>query len=339
MDTAVQTAVPLRLLLVEDSPADAKLLLRYLRQGGFDPVFLRVETHAELVAALRTDEWDLVISDYRMPNFSGPEALTVIKSLRDDLPFIIVSGTVGEESAVDAMRAGASDYVMKNNLLRLGPAIRREVQESRNRKERRRAEAEREQMEMENERLVMEKAVAAVQQRAFLKDVLYSVTERRLHLCDTPDELPSTLSMRFEGCVTITAPSLCQMRRATREAACGIGLPDERCSDLVTAVGEVGMNAVVHAGGGEARIFTHTDSVQVWIEDKGRGIDVADLPKATLERGYTTANSLGHGFFIALKLADQIYLLTGSSGTTAVVVQYSRPPEPAWAQFERLAVI
>ena len=92
------------------------------------------------------------------------------------------------------------------------------------------------------------------------------------------------------------------------------------------------MNAVVHAGGGAAHIHTDMGKVQVWIEDAGRGIDINHLPNATLGRGFTTAGSLGHGFFMMLNFADRIYLLTGPDGTTVVLEQYQTPPEPAWLQ-------
>ena len=131
---------PLRLLLVEDSPDDAELLVRELRRAGYEITSERVESAPELKAALARGPWDLVIADHNLPSFSAPEALTLVQETRLDVPFIIVSGAIGEEMAADAMRAGARDYIMKNNLARLGPAIVRELREAEARRERARLE-------------------------------------------------------------------------------------------------------------------------------------------------------------------------------------------------------
>jgi two-component system, cell cycle sensor histidine kinase and response regulator CckA len=140
------TGIPLRLLLIEDSKDDALLLIRELRSGGFDPSMVRVDSAAAMSAELERRAWDLVIADYSMPHFSGIEALELLKSKGIDLPFIIVSGAIGEETAVAAMRAGAHDYLMKDHLARLVPAIHRELREAQMRRERRRAETEKERM-------------------------------------------------------------------------------------------------------------------------------------------------------------------------------------------------
>jgi CheY-like chemotaxis protein len=112
---------PLRVLIVEDSEDDV-LLLRELRRGGFDPVYERVDTPTAMHAALDRQDWDLGISDAALPHFSGLAALALLQERGLDLPFILVSGAIGEERAVAAMRAGAHDYLMKDNLARLAPA-------------------------------------------------------------------------------------------------------------------------------------------------------------------------------------------------------------------------
>ncbi len=127
---------PLRLLLVEDLEADAELLLINLKRYGYTVTQKRVDTAAGLTAALDAQTWDVVVSDYVMPGFSGLDALRIIQEKQPDLPCIVTSGRVGEDTAVAAMRAGARDYIMKDNLRRLGPAIERELQESASRRER-----------------------------------------------------------------------------------------------------------------------------------------------------------------------------------------------------------
>ena len=133
---------PLRILIVEDSKDDADLLLWEVRSGGFDPSHVRVDTLDAMGAALDTREWDIVVSDYTMPQFSGLAAMRLVQERRLDLPVIIVSGNIGEEIAVEAMRAGASDYVMKNSLSRLVPAIERELRENEARRAGRAAQRE-----------------------------------------------------------------------------------------------------------------------------------------------------------------------------------------------------
>src|ERR1051326_3971571 len=122
---------PLRLLLIEDSQDDAELLLLALRRSGYEEVTARQEATAEAVCeALDHGTWDVVISDYVMPGFGGLEALELFKQRGLEIPFIIVSGHIGEEVAVAALKAGANDYVMKDRLARLGPAVERALQES-----------------------------------------------------------------------------------------------------------------------------------------------------------------------------------------------------------------
>jgi PAS domain S-box-containing protein len=130
--------IPLRLLLIEDSADDAALLVRDLKRGDYDVTFERVSSKPDLEGALSRESWDLIISDYSMPGFNGREALDIVRQRQLDTPFIFVSGTIGEDSAVDAMRAGAQDYLMKGQARRLLPAVARELEEARRRNEQRR---------------------------------------------------------------------------------------------------------------------------------------------------------------------------------------------------------
>jgi signal transduction histidine kinase/DNA-binding response OmpR family regulator len=130
---------PLNVLIVDDSPSDADLILLELRRGGFRPIYERVETEAETEAALTKGGWDVIVADYHLPGWSGIGALKLMQEKELSIPFIVVSGTIGEETAVEAMRAGAHDYVLKDNLARLAPAVTREMADAQVRRERHQA--------------------------------------------------------------------------------------------------------------------------------------------------------------------------------------------------------
>lgn len=131
---------PLRVLIVEDSEFDARILVTVLRKGGYDPAVQRVETEEGLREALKTGQWDVVLADYNLPSYSAPAALRLLQESGIDLPFLIISGGIGEDTAVAAMKAGAHDYLMKGNLARLVPAVERELREAATRAARRQAE-------------------------------------------------------------------------------------------------------------------------------------------------------------------------------------------------------
>jgi signal transduction histidine kinase len=126
----------LRALMLEDNPDDCELVLRELTKGGYQVDSERVETAEAMAAALERRSWDVIFSDWAMPAFSAPAALEVLKQTGLDLPFIIVSGTIGEETAVEALHTGAHDFLVKNRLARLVPAVERELREAAMRKER-----------------------------------------------------------------------------------------------------------------------------------------------------------------------------------------------------------
>jgi signal transduction histidine kinase len=132
-------SIPLRILFVEDSEDDVTLLLRELRRGDYDPRMARVDSAEALRSALVNEEWDIVISDYAMPSFNGLHALAIHLQTAPELPFILISGTVGEQMAVESIKAGANDYLMKDNLLRFLPAVNRALREAAERRTHRRA--------------------------------------------------------------------------------------------------------------------------------------------------------------------------------------------------------
>jgi signal transduction histidine kinase len=127
-------------LIVEDSEEDAVIVLRELKQGGYQIDFKRVDSHDALQASLASRAWDLVISDFAMPRFSGTDALKLVRSSGSDTPFIFISGTMGEDIAVAALKDGAQDYLVKDNLKRLVPAVQRELQKAEELRQRKRLE-------------------------------------------------------------------------------------------------------------------------------------------------------------------------------------------------------
>lgn len=171
----------LHLLLVEDSEDDEFLLLRHLKKSGYEVTHRRVETDPDMREALASGTWDLIISDYSMPRFSGLKALEVYKELDCDLPFIIVSGTIGEETAVKALRSGAHDFILKGKYARLLPAMDRELREFRSRKARKLAERKLAEQEL-HFRSLIEKALDIITIVSEDGTVLYTspATERIL---------------------------------------------------------------------------------------------------------------------------------------------------------------
>jgi PAS domain S-box-containing protein/putative nucleotidyltransferase with HDIG domain len=127
---------PIRVLVIDDSEDDALLVIRQLKSGGFNPTYEQVDTPEAMSKALDNKSWDIVLCDYSMPRFSASAALELYQEKRLDIPFIIVSGAIPDETAVAAMRAGAHDYIIKNNLARLSPAVDRELREAKIRQER-----------------------------------------------------------------------------------------------------------------------------------------------------------------------------------------------------------
>ncbi|MBF2026987.1 MAG: GAF domain-containing protein [Oscillatoriales cyanobacterium C42_A2020_001] len=164
----------LSVLMVEDSEDDAVLVLRELRQSGFNLTWERVQTAEALQNALSNQSWDVIISDYRLPGFDARSALEIAKQSNLDLPFIVVSGTLGEVAAVTLMKAGAHDYLMKDNLTRLAEAVRREVRESLIRAERRQGEIQ-------------------LRQIAKREQLIRTVTERIRRSLDLDDILRTTV--------------------------------------------------------------------------------------------------------------------------------------------------
>jgi PAS domain S-box-containing protein len=152
---------PLRVLIVEDNEDDALLVIRELGKNDYKPDYERVETAAEMKTALNEKTWDIILCDYKLPKFSAPKAIELLKETRIDIPLIVISGTIGEETAIECMKAGARDFFMKGKLSRLAAAIEREIKEAEMR--RRQREAEEALLASEEKyRLVVENAQEAI---------------------------------------------------------------------------------------------------------------------------------------------------------------------------------
>jgi signal transduction histidine kinase len=253
---------------------------------------------------------DVILSDMMMPFMSGEEMVRELRALPefDTTPIIFLTAKTDDSLRVKLLNCGVQDYLSKpfstdELLARVGRLV-----------------AER----------LRDRAVTFAWQHAFLRDILHSVTEGKLNLCDSAADLPA----RFEACsetIPLVPEALSEVRASVVAAASSLNFEDIRMYDLISAASEAAMNAVTHAGGGSATICTDpAGTVQVWIADHGAGIDLAQLPQATLEKGYTTTGTLGHGFFLILKSVDRLYLLTGPTGTTIVLEQERVEPEPAW---------
>jgi putative nucleotidyltransferase with HDIG domain len=197
----------LRILLVEDSEDDARLLVRELQRGGYELQSERVETAEAMRGALASQPWDLIVCDFSLPSFGAPQALELLKKSGIDLPFIIVSGTIGEESAVNALKAGAHDFIIKGNYPRLIPAIQRELKDAAVRRERRQRERELEAIarvsaelrtaKTFNEMLarLLEQVIALVEAEAgsiWLYDPVREVIELKVHSGGKQDEIGSS---------------------------------------------------------------------------------------------------------------------------------------------------
>ncbi|NLC57644.1 MAG: response regulator [Armatimonadetes bacterium] len=306
---------PLRVLFVEDSEDDVLLTLRQLRRDGYRPTFRRVERAEEMRQALN-EEWDIILSDYTLPEFSGQEALKIYNESGSDAPYIILSGTIGEDAAVAALKAGAHDYVHKDNLARLAPVIDRELREQAERRARQRAEEALRAAEEEKKR--------------FYREVVLAVTGGHLLLHER-DEL--TLPCDGEALPVRGPQEVRDLRIRVREAAIAAGLPPERADDLEVAAAEAMANAWKHAGCGLVRICSGDGGIQVMVQDHGQGIAPENLARAAFEKGFSTAQTLGVGFSLMLGLTDRVHLVTDGQGTT-VVLQMERhpspPPAPPW---------
>ena len=184
-----QDARPLRLLLVEDSEDDVELMVRELRQGGFALSYKQVDSAEAMSQALAEERWDAIIADYVLPGFGAVEAFHIAKEHDSDMPFVIVSGKVADEIIVELVRAGAHDYVIKDNLVRLAPAMRRELDEAAIRRERREIDAALRRAYNELDVRVRERTAELAEANAALQAEIAQGERQRLQLAQQVEEL------------------------------------------------------------------------------------------------------------------------------------------------------
>ncbi len=200
----MKTDGPLRLLIVEDSEDDAELLrLQLQRQNLPIEEYRRVDNRKDMEQALAGQPWDIVISDHNMPGFSAIAALDILKSTGIDIPFIIVSGAIGEHTAVEAMRAGAHDYILKDNLARLEPAIRREIGEAEVR--RRRREAEEESLRFHQRLKILHEIDRALLAARSTEEIAAPVLRQLCRLLDATNSVLLNVEKRHEGTAYVLA--------------------------------------------------------------------------------------------------------------------------------------
>lgn len=434
----------LKILVVDDNALDRRAVKRGLSKHHPDIVVQEAATFSEATEVIRSHRFDCVFLDHHLPDGNGLSWLVDRREAGDNTPIVVLTGHGDEKLAVEAIRAGATDYLPKSDLTpgMLDHCLRSALRLHQFQEQMRRAQEDlhlrdraidaasngivicdphqagcpivycnpafstitgyplaevigrncrflqgpetdaegvqevRDCLRADRDCLVVlrnyrkdgtpfwnqltispardaggsvthligvqtditerrnaEDALRqnVARQQVLLRDMFASVTDGRLTLCASEDDLPQTHT-RFADPIPLSrASGIRELRRLTLGASAAAGHTDERRYDLETAVGEAAMNAVVHAGAGTGHVFTHErGTVQVWVEDEGKGITVENLPNATLRRGYTTAGTLGHGFKMIILTVDKVFLRTGAGGTTVVLEAERVPPAVAW---------
>ncbi|MDX1932330.1 MAG: ATP-binding protein [Capsulimonadales bacterium] len=240
-----------------------------------------------------------------------------------NVPWTMVTADIGFAVLVNSSRYPA--FIRGEDILS-------ELKQERDRADRLTLEVEaRQKAEAENLRLMEEIRQTTERQRRFLRDVLASVTEGRLRYCEVSEDLPPRPDGPFYRTPLDSAERLRELRREIIELMRVNGFSEERIEEAQMAAQEGAMNALVHGQDGQAAVYLVENEagphVQVWVEDRGRGIDMENLPRATLEPGFSSAGTLGQGFKLMLRTADTVWIRTNRNGTT-VVIEKGREPRP-----------
>lgn len=293
---------PLRVLCIEDYEEDALLLRRHLIRAGYDVDFRRIETAAELRAALdESTPWDLALADYTLPSFGARDALSIIQKRGADVPFIIVSGTIDEVSAVSAMRAGAHDYVLKGHLERLLPAIERELADADRRRERVRTEAE---LRLAQQRFSATFNQAAVGMAHTDPDGRFILVNQRLAECLNAS-LDELLTMRLRAFLLPEEDSIDEELYAELLAGKRSGYRVERtivCSDGSTLPAQLTVSMLIHDGD----IPGVSSTTVLWVVEDISARKVAEQETADLMQRLINSERLAAAGRMANTLAHEI---------------------------------
>ena len=315
----------LRILNLEDSPLDAELVHATLTGGGVECEILRVQTHAEFAAALGSGDFDLILADYSLPSFDGLSALKVAQEIGPEIPFVLVSGAVGEEVAIEALKSGATDYVLKQRLERLVPAVRRALREAEERAERKRAE------ETLETQARQQAAVADLGRRALTEPTLSALMDKAVEV------VAHTLGVRYcevlellpEGDALLLRAGVGWKEGLVGRTTLGVGLDSQAGYTLVSRESVIvedlreekrfsgplllhehgvvsGMSVVIH---GQDKSFgvlgAHTDSRRAFTEDDANflqavanviatAVDRKEAEEALLEVGEAERRKMAH---------------------------------------------
>lgn len=279
--------------MVEDSEDDTLLVLRELRTGGFKVDYARVETAEQLIRVIKQKDWDIIISDYVLPRFSGLVALKTVQNMGIDLPFLIVSGIIGEEVAVEAMLAGAHDYILKGNLKRLVPAVKRALREARERRARRQAEA-------------------ALRESQGILSTLMSNLPGMAYRCR--NDRDRTMEYVSAGCFSLTGHEAKYLKKKGTIAYSQLIHPEDRAQVWAKIQAAVSQSVSFEL---EYRIFT-ADGEEKWVWEQGRG--AWDKQGESYIEGFITDISKRKEIERALKYSEEKYRTIFENNATATVI-------------------
>ncbi len=299
---------PLRVLIVEDSEDDAELLLCELRGGCYDPVYERVDTPDAMIAALDGQSWDIILSDYVMPRFSGLAALALLKKKGLDLPFIIVSGRIGEDIAVEAMKAGAHDYLRKGDLARLLPAVDRELREVVVRRERKLAQEALLRAHEEMEKRVEERT----EELNRANEALCIEIGERERAEEERERLLKQLMDANQGLVVASVQAQEQAEEAGRRAA-----------ELNATIGAIADGLIIYGPAGEILHMNRVATDLLGYSDAGQG-------SSLVERAANLKTETGDGRPVKLDEAPVMRALRGETVCGMTLVLRNNHDKTRW---------
>ncbi|MDQ7823044.1 MAG: response regulator [Candidatus Eremiobacteraeota bacterium] len=319
-----------RILIVDDNSQNLALLKIYFKSTDYE--LIEAETGGEAIEKARSEKPDLILLDLMLPDIDGYEVCATLKASEDTecIPIIILTALTDIKDKLKALDSGADDYLSKPvNQVELIVRVR-SLLRMKNLIERIRLK-EREQMELtislERERILLEKER---QVRQIFKDVLQAITQNKLHLLLDPSELSVVAQGEKKEQIELKVPhDTVKVRRALEAWLSRLGVEKSRRYNMVVCISEATTNVIKHAGLGTVTFYQLRDRVQVWIDDKGKGIDFSELPRSTLLKGHSTKVSLGMGYTIMLELMDKIYLFTNPRGTLVIMEMFLHPCEEA----------